>query len=287
MVQSTKVKYDKPKKIAFNGLTAKEWAMSSKSVWTARDVSSQREKHHIEHGATFPVALAENAIKRYSAKNDLILDPFLGVADTLIACRNMDRNGIGFEIYKKYFDISKRILKQNGFGDNYQKPIHDDCKKLNKYVKNDTVQLTFTSPPYANFIQQSIEDRKKTHKKSKLVLENNSNVRQYGNDPNDFGNLDYDDFLKNIKKLMKKIYKVTKKGGYNIWVVKDHRISKKKIPYVPIHSDIMNVGVESGFTAHDLIVWDQNEQRSLVVLGFPSVFYVNVNHTFLVVLRKL
>ena len=143
MVQSTKVKYDKPKKIAFNGLTAKEWAMSSKSVWTARDVSSQREKHHIEHGATFPVALAENAIKRYSAKNDLILDPFLGVADTLIACRNMDRNGIGFEIYKKYFDISKRILKQNGFGDNYQKPIHDDFrKKLNKYVKNDHGKLT-------------------------------------------------------------------------------------------------------------------------------------------------
>ena len=260
--------------------------MSSKSVWTARDVSSQREKHHVEHGATFPIALAENAIKMYTAKGDLVLDPFLGVADTLLACRNLDRNGIGFELYKKYSDISKRLLKQSGIN-SAQKVVHGDCRTMSKYVKPDTVQLTFTSPPYADFIQQSLNDRKKTHKKSKLVIDNNSNVRQYGNSKSDFGNLHYDEFLINVESLMKKIYKVTKNGGYNVWVVKDHRISKKKIPYVPVHSDIMNAGINAGFTAHDLIVWDQNDQRSLVVLGFPTVFYVNVNHTFLVVLRKL
>ena len=41
-----------------------------------------------------------------------------------------------------------------------------------------------------------------------------------------------------------------------------------------------------GFLYHDLIVWDQNDQRSLVLLGYPTVFYVNQNHSYLVVLRK-
>ena len=40
------------------------------------------------------------------------------------------------------------------------------------------------------------------------------------------------------------------------------------------------------FKLHDLIVWDQNEQRSLVLLGYPSVFYTNQNCSFIVVMRK-
>lgn len=276
-------------KVSFNGMTAKEWTLASKSVWTARDVSSAREEHHRKHGATFPVALAENAVRMYSNKGDLVLDPFLGVADTLIACRNLSRRGIGFELYEKYYDISKKLLSQDTIISSKkckQRPVHGDCRGMNKYIKPGTVQLTFTSPPYANFIQQSIEDRKKTHKKSKLVLENNSNVSQYGSDDRDFGNLGYAKFLENVTDLMKVIYKVTKPGGYNVWVVKDHRIAKKKIPYVPVHSDVMAAARKTGFVDHDLIVWDQNAQRSLVVLGYPSVFYVNINHTFLVVMRK-
>ncbi len=64
-------------KVGFNGLTPKEWTQLSKSVWTAREVSSPREWYHLEHGATFSEALAERAIKIYTKKCDLVLDPFL------------------------------------------------------------------------------------------------------------------------------------------------------------------------------------------------------------------
>ena len=162
-----------------------------------------------------------------------------------------------------------------------------DCRRLGEHVRPDTVSLTFTSPPYANFIQQSVEDRRKTHKRSKLVQENNSAVRQYGTHCDDFGNLEYPEFLEAVSGLMKTLHGITRPGGYNVWVVKDHRIAKRKIPYVPVHSDIMRVGEGAGFTAHDLVVWDQNDQRSLVVLGYPTIFYHNINHTFLVVMRKV
>ena len=47
---------------------------------------------------------------------------------------------------------------------------------------------------------------------------------------------------------------------------------KNGIPYIPFHSDLAMLGEQVGFKYHDLIVWDQNEQRSLVLLGYPSVF---------------
>ena len=85
---------------------------------------------------------------------------------------------------------------------------------------------------------------------------------------------------------MKKLYYKTKPNGYNIWLVKDYRDTKNKIPYIDLHGNIAQSGIEAGFKYHDLIIWDQNERRKLVLLGYPSVFYVNQNHSFIVVLRK-
>jgi DNA modification methylase len=276
---------DKKKTLSFNKLTPTEWTKLSKSVWN--DVSSPRQKHHLEHGATFSMALAERAIKIYSAEGDLVLDPFLGVGTTLLAAYKLGRMGIGFEIYEKFVTISKSLFDQRTL---YNLPtpliIHDDCRKMLDYMQPNTVQLTFTSPPYANFIHRSIKDRSETHKNSILVLENKSVVKPYGEDVRDFGNLSYEDFLIAAEDLMKKIYIVTKNGGYNVWVVKDCRDPQNGKPFIPLHADLAKTAEKAGFSWHDLIIWDQNEQRRLVLLGYPTKFYVNINHTFLVVLRK-
>ncbi|MEM2872551.1 MAG: DNA methyltransferase [Nitrososphaerales archaeon] len=274
-------------RVGFNGLTPKEWTQLSKSVWSAREVSSAREWYHLKHGATFSVALAERVIKMYTKEGDLVLDPFVGVGTTLVAARNLERRGIGIELYDKFVDLAKEVLGQQTLIEKPdQKVICGDCRELLKWVEPNSVQLMFTSPPYANFIIRSIEDRKKTHKTSRLVFDNKSVVKQYGEDPRDFGNLPYDAFLKEIKALMRKLILVTKPGGYNVWVVKDCRDPQNGRPFIDFHSDIAHIGKKVGFLYHDLIVWDQNEQRSLVLLGYPTVFYVNINHTFLVVLRK-
>jgi len=274
-------------KRVFNDLPPKEWTKLSRSVWTSREVSSAREKHHLEHGATFSSALAERAIKMYTSPGDLVLDPFLGVGTTIIAARRLGRRGIGIELYKKFADLAEEVLRQETTDEPMeQRVICEDSRNLSKWVEPESVQLVFTSPPYANFIHKSVKDRRKTHKKSRLVLDNKSVVKPYGGDPDDFGNLNYNEFLSQIKDLMVDLLTVTVPGGYNIWVVKDCRDTENGIPLIDVHSDIARIGREAGFLYHDLIIWDQNDQRSLVLLGYPSVFYVNVNHTFLVVLRK-
>jgi len=273
------------RKKTFNGLTAREWTLLSKNVWN--DVSSPRRKKHLDHGATFPEKLSNRLIRIYSKEGDLILDPFLGTGTTLESCHKTNRNGIGIELNEKFVKHAKEIAKQAALdGKITLEVIHDDCRNILKYVKNNSVQAMITSPPYANFIRRSVKDREKTHKTSLIRINNKSTVKPYSDDKNDFGNLDYVDFLKELKPVLNDLYKVTAPGGYNIWVVKDYRDTKKGVPYISFHHDLANLGGEVGFKFHDLIVWDQNAQRSLVLLGYPPIFYTNQNCSFLVVFRK-
>jgi DNA modification methylase len=273
---------DRQKSRTFNGLSAKEWASMSRNVWG--DVSSPRQKKHIDHGATFPVKLADRLIRLYSRPGDLVLDPFAGTGTTLEACVSTGRNGIGIELNEKFCRTAQGTIKPAGGA--MIEVVNDDCRNLARHVEDGSVQLVITSPPYADFIRKSVEDRSKVHKQSRIAIDNNSRVKQYSDDPRDFGNLPYEQFLQELDGLISKLYAATKPGGYNAWVVKDYRDTKNGVPYVAFHSDLARLGEARGFRFHDLIVWDQNDQRSLILLGYPSVFYTNQNCSFIVVFRK-
>lgn len=270
----------------FNGLTAREWTSLSRNVWN--DVSSTRNKKHLKHGATYPKALTDRLITMYSKEGDLVFDPFLGTGTTLMSAKSLNRRGIGTELSPEFYEYAKEHINDfDLFSSTDVKIYNDDCRNMDKYLEDNSIQVSVTSPPYADFIQKSLKDREKTHKTSKIKLENNSTVRQYTELDNDFGNLPYNDFLEQIKDVLTSLYVKTKHGGYSAWVVKDYRDTKNKIPYIDFHSDLAKVGEEVGFKYHDLIVWDQNEQRSLVLLGYPSVFYTNQNCSFIVIFRKV
>ena len=62
------------------------------------------------HPTQKPVELLEYLIKTYTNENDTILDNCMGSGSTGVACVNTNRNFIGIELDKEYFDIaSKRI----------------------------------------------------------------------------------------------------------------------------------------------------------------------------------
>ncbi len=65
------------------------------------------------HPTQKPVALLENLIKSYTNENEWVLDNCMGSGSTGVACINTNRNFIGIEIMKEYFDISKRRIISN------------------------------------------------------------------------------------------------------------------------------------------------------------------------------
>lgn len=65
-----------------------------------------------EHPTAKPIALMEVLIKQSSNVGDVVLDPFAGGGSTLIAAKRLERQYIGFEIDKQYYDMANRRLTQ-------------------------------------------------------------------------------------------------------------------------------------------------------------------------------
>ena len=62
------------------------------------------------HPTQKPIELIEWLVKLYSNENELILDNCIGSGTTAIACINTNRNYIGFELDKNYFDLANKRI---------------------------------------------------------------------------------------------------------------------------------------------------------------------------------
>ncbi len=66
------------------------------------------------HPTQKPVTLMEYLIKTYTNEGELVLDNCIGSGTTAIACINTNRNYIGFELDKGYFEIAQnRIINHS------------------------------------------------------------------------------------------------------------------------------------------------------------------------------
>lgn len=63
------------------------------------------------HPTQKPLAFMEDLIKKHSNEGDLVLDCFAGSCTTGMACINTNRNFIGCEVDKKYYDQSIERLR--------------------------------------------------------------------------------------------------------------------------------------------------------------------------------
>lgn len=67
-------------------------------------------KKKAQHPTEKPVEVMNYLIKTYTKEGDIIFDPFMGSGSTGVACVNTNRNFIGIELDKKYFEIAKKRI---------------------------------------------------------------------------------------------------------------------------------------------------------------------------------
>lgn len=70
-----------------------------------------KDEFNIKHPTVKSIDLFERLIELLSKENDTILDPFIGSGTTAIAAVNTNRNYLGFELDKTYFDIAEERIK--------------------------------------------------------------------------------------------------------------------------------------------------------------------------------
>jgi len=120
--KSKKIKEVKKKGIyspknVLNDLTGTEWIQETSTIWYQRGLGQkhQHAKIELEHPAPFPYSMIERLVKFFTKKDQLVLDPFCGVASTLKACALTQREGVGIELVKKWVDLSKKTISSRGF----------------------------------------------------------------------------------------------------------------------------------------------------------------------------
>lgn len=266
-----------------NELDGRSWAHASKSVEEYRDTRSHKQKIH---GAAFPESLARQQIEIFTKRGQTVLDPFVGVGTTLDACAHLGRRGIGIDLSKEFVDLARNDLAEHPNGAD-QTLVVDDARRLALHVQPGSVDLVLTSPPYGSLLKNvkgSFAYKWREHS----TLDAISNPAPYSADPQDLGNLSYEEFLDAIGAVLGETLTALKPKGYAVWVIKDFRALKDGVPYVNLHGDVITRAQLAGFTLWDLRIYDQTRFRPLVCLGFPSSnFYLNIGHSYLLVLRKL
>jgi site-specific DNA-methyltransferase (adenine-specific) len=67
------------------------------------------------HPTQKPVDLMEYLIKTYTNEGETVLDFTMGSGSTMVACQNTNRNGIGIEKDKNYFEIAEKRIEENKY----------------------------------------------------------------------------------------------------------------------------------------------------------------------------
>ena len=74
--------------------------------------SKEEKGKYNTHITVKPINLIEQLINIFSKKDSLIVDPFMGSGTTGICCKNLNRNFIGIELNKEYYEISKKRIDE-------------------------------------------------------------------------------------------------------------------------------------------------------------------------------
>ncbi len=199
--------------------------------------------HTAGYWGNFVPQIPNQFIKRYTKKNDWVLDTFLGCGTTLIECQRLGRNGIGIELQS---DIAKQAFKtiekeKNLFSHNINEKVkvgdstEIDYEVLLNEIGIKTVQLLIMHPPYWDIIKFS--DNKKDLSNCKSI----------------------DEFLVLMSKIINKTYKILEKGRYLVLVIGD-KYSKGE--WIPLGFYTMQKALEAGYSLKSIIVKNFDETLS-------------------------
>ncbi|MBW2977818.1 site-specific DNA-methyltransferase [Candidatus Woesearchaeota archaeon] len=79
------------------------------------------------HPAQKPLNLIKKLLLKTSKEGDIILDSFIGSGTTAVACKQLNRNFIGFDISKEYCKIARKRLEDV---DKQKTLVEKEIKKL-------------------------------------------------------------------------------------------------------------------------------------------------------------
>lgn len=195
------------------------WAFPRRGHWAT---------HKSDWRGNWAPEVVRNLILRYSKESDTLLDPMIGGGTTAIEAKLLNRNIICGDVNPRALQRTKTALEFDSETNCWQKLTLSDARNL-KIIKNDSIDFTLTHPPYADIIKYSD-----------------------GEIDTDLSNIhDIDQFVKEMAKVAKELYRVTKTGKFCAVLIGDTRRNKM---YQPMAFWVMEQFLKAGFKLKEDII---------------------------------
>ena len=175
----------------------------------------------------FPRDILEQLLDFYTERGDVFYDPFAGHNSRMEVSFRKGRNYIGWDCSKEFMKFNRKV-REHLLKDNPEnltiKLVEGDSRKIDE--PDNSVDFIFSSPPYWN-------------------------LEWYGDEPEQLGNLSYEDFMVGMTEVYAHCFRILKPGKFCIMNVNDFRKGGK---YYSYHVDTVNALKSVGFEQFDHII---------------------------------
>jgi hypothetical protein len=273
--------YDKRNRL--NELTGKEWTYFLNSVWITAypPVAGKSSAFDLRkvHPSPKPPELMRDIILFFTKRHQKILDPFAGVGGTLLGASlcKPPRKAVGIEINSRYTKVYRKASKVMNL--ERQEMICGDARNMlrTEVSQSSLFDLILTDPPYSDMM-----NRPKNGQKKKLYDRNDPTP--FSPDPRDIGNLPYDEYLVELRKILELAVSRLRPKKYMVVFCRDFQPSYGS-PNL-LHSDLIKeLAKIPQIRYRGLRIW-YDQAVDLYPFGYPYAFVMNQMHQYILVFRK-
>lgn len=232
--------------------TTTVWSFPNRGKWAT---------HSSKYRGNWAPQIARNIIQLYSKEGETVLDPMVGSGTTMIETKLLGRQGIGFDIHKEVVDLAKEACSFTSENGMLQPKINLGDARLLKSLKDSSIDLIATHPPYLNIIRYG-------EKAVEGDLSAISNLHK---------------FCDQIETVAQECFRVLKPGKYCAILIGDTR---RRRHFVPLAFNVMQRFLKAGFILKEDVIKLQHNCSTTRYWGAQQRDFLLIMHEHLFVFRK-
>ena len=257
----------------FNDLNLENWKDSeiwTDSLWIIGERDKTGKHSGFYHGNFVP-QIPRQLISRYTKKNEVVFDPFVGSGTTSYEAETLGRHFIGIDIQEDLVEQlktkvdNKKYFSEIILGDSSKDITFDRVNEILKRQKKNNVSLAILHPPYVDIIKFS---------NLKDDLSNTKSLKE---------------FLDKFSDVLKNTIEILDNGRYLAIVIGD---AYKAGKWIPLSFYCMNEAQKLGLTLKSIVIKNmagnrakQNKEGIWRYRALSSDYYI-FKHEYIFIFKK-